>query len=111
MRSTSLISTFSAGLSPKLDATALKSPPSRSVALVKTASLSVSSFSRIGPHTWSGATQSRGGIRSLPSLSQSTSASEPAAIRSAVTNTSCTEPLAWVSPASPSPGAPPSLLG
>ena len=51
-----MTSTFSDGLSPKLEATALKSPPSRSVALVKTASLSVSSLSRIGPHTWSGAT-------------------------------------------------------
>ena len=43
-------------LEPELEATALKSPPSRSVALVKTASLSVSSLSRIGPQTWSGAT-------------------------------------------------------
>ena len=42
-------------------ATAVKSPPSRSVALVNTASLSVSSLSRIGPDTWSGATQRCGG--------------------------------------------------
>ena len=92
--------TRSAGLSPTLVATALKSPPSISVALVNTTVLSVSSLSRIGPHTWSGATHSRGGIRSPPSASQSTSASTSAAIRSAVTNTSCTEPLAWVRPAS-----------
>ena len=86
-----------------LVATALKSPPSISVALVKTTVLSESSLSRIGPHTSSGATQSRGGNRSPPSASQSTSDSRSAAIRSALTNTSCTDPRAWVRPASPSP--------
>ena len=98
-----MTSTFSASLSPKLDATASKSPPSRRVALVKTASLSVSSLSRIGPQTWSGATHRWGGRRVAASVTQSTSLSAWAAIRSAVTNTSCTIPLAWLSPASPSP--------
>ena len=64
--------------------------------------LSVSSLSRSSPHTWSGATQSRGGSRSVPSVSHSTSASELAAIRSAVAKSSWTLPLAWVSPASAS---------
>ncbi len=77
-------------------ATALKSPPSIRVALVKTTVLSVSSLSRIGPHTSSGATQSRGGKRSPPSASQSTSDSRSAAIRSALTKTSWTNPRAWV---------------
>ena len=91
-------------------ATVSKSPPSRRVAEVITTVLSESSLSRIGPQTWSGATHSRGGIRLCPplpgSVSHSTSASEPAAIRSAVANTSCTDPRAWVRPASPSPPAP-----
>ena len=97
----------SAGLSPIETAIEEKSPPSIRVAEVKTAVLSESSLSRIWLQTWSGATQSRGGIRSPPSLSHSTSASEPAAIRSAVTNTSWTMPRAWVRPAStPSSPAP-----
>ena len=62
-------------------ATALKSPPSIRVALVKTTVLSDSSLSRIWPHTCSGATQSRGGIRSPPSESQSTSESRSAAAK------------------------------
>ena len=69
---------------------------------MKTAVFSDSSLSRIWPHTCSGATLSRGGMRSPPSLSHSTSASEPAAIRSAVTKTSCTMPRACVRPASAS---------
>ena len=49
--------TRSAGLSPNELATASKSPPSLSVAEVKIAVFSASSFSRIGPATSSGATQ------------------------------------------------------
>ena len=49
--------TRSAGLSPNEVATASKSPPSLSVAEVKIAVFSASSFSRIGPATSSGATQ------------------------------------------------------
>ena len=74
-RSVEPSTTRSVGLSPTLVATAAKSPPSISVARVKTTVLSVSSLSRIGPHTWSGATQSCGGSRSPPSVSQSTSVS------------------------------------
>ena len=85
-------------------ATAEKSPPSISVALVNTTVLSVSSLSRIWPHTCSGATHSRGGIRlACPSESHSTSESRSAAIRSAYEKTSCTEPFACVRPASESP--------
>src|SRR6478735_5266150 len=98
--------TRSVGLRPSEVATAPNSPPSISVALVKTTVLSVSSLSRIGPHTCRGATWSRAGKRSRASPSQSTSAWEPAAIRSALTKTSCTMPLAWVRPASPSPSPP-----
>ena len=86
--------TRSAGLSPMETAIAEKSPPSISVAEVNTAVVSLSSLSRIGPQTCSGATHSRGGMRSPPSASQSTSASESLAIRSVVANTSCTEPRA-----------------
>ena len=92
----------SSGRRPTEVATAVKSPPSIRVAEVNTTVLSVRSLSRIGPHTCSGATHSRGGIRSPPSASHSTSPSEPAAIRSVVTNTSCTSPRAWVRPASAS---------
>ena len=60
--------TRSVGLRPSEVATAPKSPPSISVALVKTTVLSVSSLSRIGPHTCSGATWSRAGMRSRASL-------------------------------------------
>ena len=98
--------TRSVGLRPSEVATAPNSPPSISVALVKTTVLSVSSLSRIGPHTCRGATWSRAGKRSRASPSHSTSAWEPAAIRSALTKTSCTIPLAWVRPASASPSPP-----
>ncbi len=69
---------------------------------MSTAVLSESSLSRISPQTWSGATHSFGGNRSPPSASHSTSDSRSAAIRSALTKTSCTDPFAWVSPASAS---------
>ena len=80
-----------------LVATELKSPPSIRVAEVNTTVFSVSSLSRSGPHTCSGATQSW-----LPprfrsrSASQSTSESTWAAIRSAVLYSSWTQPRAWV---------------
>ena len=72
------------------------------MALVKTTVLSASSLSRIGPRTSSGATWSRAGCRSVRSDSQRTSASLPAAIRSAIVKTSCTDPRACCRPASPS---------
>ena len=93
----------SAGLRPTDTAIDEKSPPSIKVAEVNTAVLSDSSLSRIWLHTCSGATHSRGGMRSPPSLSQSTSPLLPAAIRSAFTKTSCTSPRAWVRPASTAP--------
>ena len=84
-------------LEPDAVATAAKSPPSISVAEVKTTVLSASSLSRIGPHTWSGATQSRGGMP-LGALGEPEHVGvESAAIRSAVAKISCTAPLAWVS--------------
>ena len=97
--------TRSPGFSPTLVATAEKSPPSISVALVKITALSASSLSRIGPDTSSGATHSRGANRSPPSASHRTSDSRSAAIRSAVVKTSWTDPLAWVRPASTSPSS------
>ena len=88
----------------------MKSPPSIRVALVNTTVLSDSSLSRIWPHTCSGATCSRGGMRvdmlGGGSLSHSTSDSRSAAIRSALAKTSCTIPLAWVRPGSASPPSP-----
>ena len=103
-----LWSTRSLGFSPMLVATLLKSPPSISVALVNTTVLSVSSLSRSGPQTWSGATHSwlPPRLRSR-SASHSTSLSRWAAIRSAVLNSSCTQPRAWVRPGSGSPPSPP----
>ncbi len=85
-------------------ATEEKSPPSISVALVSTTVFSLSSLSRSGPQTWSGATQSWSPPRLRSrSASQSTSCWELAAIRSAFLNSSCTAPRAWVRPASASP--------
>src|SRR3954454_6159566 len=79
-------STRSLGLRPSETAILVKSPPSISVALVSTTVFCESSLSRSGPQTCKGATQSWSPPRARSrSASHSTSASELAAIRSAVT--------------------------
>ena len=89
------------GARPSEAATPLKSPPSLRVAEVRTTERSVKSFSRSSPETDSGATRSEAPKRSWRSH-QTTSYSEPLAMRSATSWTFSTEASACLRTASSS---------